>query len=36
MKDAVKAVILDLYLAKHWAIKYTTDAPVMMLRVEIR
>ena len=34
MKDAVKAGILDLYLVKHWAIKFATDAAVTMLRVD--
>ena len=34
MKDAVKAGILDLYLVKHWAIKFATDAAVTVLRVD--
>ena len=34
MKDAVKAGILDLYLVKHWAIKFATDAAVAVLRVD--
>ncbi|XP_073255581.1 T-complex protein 1 subunit theta-like isoform X1 [Porites lutea] len=34
VKDAVKAGILDLYLVKHWAIKFPTDAAVTVLRVD--
>ncbi|CAH3178131.1 unnamed protein product, partial [Porites lobata] len=34
VKDAVKAGILDLYLVKHWAIKFATDAAVTVLRVD--
>ena len=34
MKDAVKAGILDMYLVKHWVIKFATDAAVTLLRVD--
>eukprot|EP01004_Peranema_trichophorum_P002845 NODE_1872_length_1772_cov_63.887811_g1590_i0.p1 GENE.NODE_1872_length_1772_cov_63.887811_g1590_i0~~NODE_1872_length_1772_cov_63.887811_g1590_i0.p1 ORF type:complete len:561 (-),score=116.08 NODE_1872_length_1772_cov_63.887811_g1590_i0:88-1560(-) len=33
-KDMVAAGILDLYLAKHWAIKLATDAAITVLRVD--
>ena len=34
VKDVTEVGILDLYLVKHWAIKFATDAAVTVLRVD--
>ena len=34
MKDAVESNIIDLYITKHWAIKFATAAACTVLRVD--
>jgi len=34
VKDAVESNIVDLYITKHWAIKFATAAACTVLRVD--